>query len=271
MPKSNEPKRHHYLSEFYLRGFCIENENSLCVYNKSENKFYFSNIEDVAVEKKYYTYINSDGNKTVGFEKALAEIESDTKPVFDKLISKQGISADEKSKISLYIAFISSAVPGSREKLKNKFKDIFSKFASESDLLSLTVKLTQEKTNDFIPNSWVIGHAPNNTSFITSDNPLLVYKSRTPQIITFLKKPIKESSKIPMQANLFIMARNIFPLTRTACLVTLGSGNDIIHTEIAEAAVESINLHLIRNMLNYAYAQDEDLLKSLVRNMKTKL
>ena len=80
MPK---PKRHHYLPQFYLNGFCTNGR--LWIYDRTENNFRCQTPINTGVIKDYYTFLDEEENKDTKIEEMLSKVEGDTKPVIDKI------------------------------------------------------------------------------------------------------------------------------------------------------------------------------------------
>src|SRR5712691_12515681 len=70
-----EPRKHHYLSQFYLRGFSV-NGRSICQIEKRGGRAYVSSIRDTAATRDYHEldYPGADDPNVV--EKRLAQIET---------------------------------------------------------------------------------------------------------------------------------------------------------------------------------------------------
>jgi hypothetical protein len=88
----SEPRKHHYLPQFYLRGFS-KDQRSLFQIEKTTGKYYRCQIKDVAATRDFHE-IDADGaTDTNGFEKMLAEVEGKLSEQLRMLLS-DGISND---------------------------------------------------------------------------------------------------------------------------------------------------------------------------------
>lgn len=70
-------KRHHYIPKFYLEWF-IDSRNKpyLWVYEKGGSNIIKASAKDIAVEKHYFSFLDSQGDRDYEtLENALAEIE----------------------------------------------------------------------------------------------------------------------------------------------------------------------------------------------------
>jgi hypothetical protein len=105
----NEPKRHHYLPQFYLKNFC--NNGFLWVYDRNNNKYRQQTPINTAVKKKYYTAIGPDGKSHNEIESVLANIEGKTKHIIEKINRKHSIDLEDKCILAIFIAFLYVRVP----------------------------------------------------------------------------------------------------------------------------------------------------------------
>ena len=95
------PKRHHYLPQFYLKGFC-RNEH-LWVYDREKNEIRRQTPINTAIQTHYYSFENKDGEKNTEIESFLSEIEGLTKPILGKISNKLDISTEDAEKPSSLI------------------------------------------------------------------------------------------------------------------------------------------------------------------------
>jgi hypothetical protein len=143
------PKRHHYLPEFYLNYFTDKN-GQFWVYHKDTNKFIIQTPINTAVNSYRYTWVKDKGEKDNKIEELLASIESDTKPLFEKLDSSLVIENEEKYKLAIFIAFQQTRVPffqKQTDELKDKMmKDIMKlQFNSVERTKSILKELEKQK------------------------------------------------------------------------------------------------------------------------------
>jgi hypothetical protein len=94
---SNQPRKHHYVPQCYLRYFARQHKNvwQTTVIDKFSNKIFPCNIEDVAAEHDY----NRDKSKSDEFfwEKYYAKtVETDLPITFNNLIGITGLTQNEK-------------------------------------------------------------------------------------------------------------------------------------------------------------------------------
>lgn len=103
------PKRHHYLPQFYLEGFC-RNE-LLWVYDRENKEIRQQTPVNTAVQKYYYSFEDDEGERDADVEGLLSLIETYTKPIIYKLNKRELIDNSEKETLSIFVGFLYGRVP----------------------------------------------------------------------------------------------------------------------------------------------------------------
>ena len=103
------PKRHHYLPDFYLRGF--GEDNRLGVFDRVRNAFRTDQPKNIAVERYYYAVERTDGTKDVRIEEALCGLEGEASRIIAKADGRQAITPDERTTFALFVALLHTRVP----------------------------------------------------------------------------------------------------------------------------------------------------------------
>ncbi len=118
----SEPRKHHYLSQFYLRGFSAD-EKGIYQIEKSTLRGYGSSIKDAAAMRDYHILDYEDAEDPQVVEKHLSEYEGLLASALERVVS-DGI-ADEKDHIEIIslVALMRFRVPA--------FKSFISKSMSE--------------------------------------------------------------------------------------------------------------------------------------------
>ncbi|MCK4564174.1 MAG: DUF4238 domain-containing protein [Verrucomicrobia bacterium] len=116
----SNPKRHHYLPQFYLRFFA--RNKLLWIYDRELNEFRKQPPINTTVKKHYYAIEQEDGEKNLELEKHLADIEGKAKGIISKLVAKEYITDEEKITFSVFLAYMNFRVPDF-EKSVNKFQE----------------------------------------------------------------------------------------------------------------------------------------------------
>ena len=105
----SSPKRHHYLPQFYLKGFC--RDEYLWVYDRKTNQVRRQTPINTAIQSHYYSVEDEDGVKNTEIESFLSQIEGLTKPIIQKVSNKDEISGEEKEILSVFLAILMNRVP----------------------------------------------------------------------------------------------------------------------------------------------------------------
>lgn len=103
---SNVPKKHHFLPEFYLRGFC--RDSSLWTYDLEKDQYDPRRPEIFGIKKHFYSITDSEGKRDPHVEKQLAKVEGRVAPVFRRLdeAPDRSLSRQETKDLALFAAFM---------------------------------------------------------------------------------------------------------------------------------------------------------------------
>lgn len=283
----NNPKRHHFLSQFYQRGF-IHPEKMIAVFHRKLGKYLYQQVDDTAVIGQFYTLVDEHGVQDKSIETHFAQIEGDARPVVDKLNDRGVINDAEKKALSLFLSSLYLRTPKHRylagEIHKVLLEKIFMRLHSGIDGLSensLAITSIQELTPgavehknmtlhqmmDLIPNiaerfckmSWALVHPESELDFfITTDHP--VWLSIDPAL-TSEHRGIGITTPgvvimVPLSKNTFL-AMQYFPGTPFLQHISASSKN----------VLES-NIDTASRCYEYVYGIDMDLIKNVVVQSK---
>jgi len=122
-------RRHHYLPEFYLRGFVDpDNEPYLWIYEKGDTEIRKASPKDAAVLRNYYSFTTPEGEKdSETFEDFLAEIETQVAPILQKIQAEESLEQAERQWFALFVALIMTRVPNWRENSEKGFAQVIKK------------------------------------------------------------------------------------------------------------------------------------------------
>lgn len=289
------PKRHHYLPQFYLDGFC--RDDLLWVYDKDEKEFRQQTLQNTAVQKYYYSFEDDDGEKDAEVEGLLSLVETYTKPIIDKINSREIIDEAEKETLSIFVGFLYSRVPrfeknynDNRERtLRHMNKVIFSDEKRTEQILKKYERDTGKKVNVsakelsefalddnrydieihrneslkmmlnlckklpiyFVQMDWLFLYAPRNSSFVTTDDPLVLIPPRD----------------LPDNAPYGIATKGtqkFLPLSQKVCLAMFDRGDKINIREAYREEVRGINLSVTSRSDRFVIARDHALVKNVV-------
>jgi len=127
----SEPRNHHYISQFYLKGFS-KNEGTkakLFVYDKEQNKYFQSNPKNIAT-KRDFNRISTKG-KEYFIEEHQSQMEAKIAIAFKNIIeSNQYPKEKDLSYILTFMSLISLRNPKTRAIFDKLYCDISDKFMS---------------------------------------------------------------------------------------------------------------------------------------------
>ena len=202
---NNEPKKHHYLPQSYLKGFQIgDNKKNPKVFTYEKNNLekspFVSAIKDTACIKDYHTVKidNKIDRETV--ESVFSDIENMIIKDIRTVINNKYIDRNSRITLAMTILFFKERVPQNMEMLKKFLLRTIEKIAEENFkknnmglqgsfrdnykikinnnyplyLLSKTV-FSEEKIMYFSNMTFSLLKAPENNYFVCSDTPVSYY------------------------------------------------------------------------------------------------
>lgn len=127
------PKRHHYIPQFYLKGFSSDGEH-LFVLDKQtlkDERFRYQTISSIAFQKHLYTYQNKNRKKET-LEDLFSQIEGRAARVIKKVELKQNLTDQERNDFSLFLSFLRIRVPYSKKEFERLTQRLYEKIARKS-------------------------------------------------------------------------------------------------------------------------------------------
>ena len=116
---------HHYLPQFYLKGFSRASGNRIWVYDKQDARKFVTQVKSVANESGFYSQ---------EVEQFLANaIEEPANEVLEKIRQRGLLNDDDKELLAKYMAAMMMRVPRGKERIKEKGPSVASKFQEEID------------------------------------------------------------------------------------------------------------------------------------------
>jgi len=220
------PKKQHFVSQFILRNFSIDNKDQLWVYDKWEEKEYKSSIRDSASENYFYEF-SKDENQT-NTELKLSRLESDCKSIFKKIIEEKSIKSltnVEHLMICLFSAVQYLRTNKSRELIEQMNKGLVDKVLERRNLIDdfeKIMNLSKDEIRDisiielnssagklapyFVEKEFALAESLSDEYFYISDNPITLY-NHLPR---------------PFRGNLGLKLKGIeiqFPISSKLCIV----------------------------------------------------
>lgn len=123
--KNTDPKKMHYIPNFYLKLFADEN-HKIWVYDRVGNKYWNQLTSKVARIKNYYAFSDKNGIKNYSVDRYITDVENATKFILDKINKNESITMDEKITLSIFLALLQTRIP-EWEHITNEFIDKFMK------------------------------------------------------------------------------------------------------------------------------------------------
>jgi Protein of unknown function (DUF4238) len=89
-------RRHHYVSQFYLKGFATERKGKpqVVVFDGKERKSFKTATDNVALEHDF-NRVTIDGLEPDAFEKAMADFEAQVAPALERIIAAESLASEE--------------------------------------------------------------------------------------------------------------------------------------------------------------------------------
>ncbi len=292
------PKRHHYLPEFYLKGF--SRDKALFVYDRELNEYREQMPRDTAVMSHYYTLKDDKGNKNVEIEKFLSRIEGNAKPIIEKLEKDESISEENKKLLSIFISFLMNRVPDfekSENKMLEKIAEMTSNIIFQDEERAKSVidkheRDTGKKMNispkelvDFhrnVPHKYIINRNMSlrlmfEASFKIAHyfkqmNWMLYHASSITSFITtdnpFVLLPPAGYDSIYVTGILMRGTKKIVPLTQSICLIMFDRGTSTAHKDIDREMTKKINHNIAYWSDRFVIGRDVALVKKMVKTAK---
>lgn len=158
------PVKHHYVPQFYLRGFSRDG-NRLYVFDKKakeeKTKYRYQTIKKIAYENNLYTYTTKSRKKET-LEDFFSKIEGKANQVIIKLSQKKDIKPRQRGYLALFVALLWLRTPtskketlGAQEELYEKTTRMRFRFPQQKEkikkfLESRGKKLTDDEIDDLI-------------------------------------------------------------------------------------------------------------------------
>jgi len=290
------PKRHHFLPEFYLRTF--SKDGFLWVYDRKENSYRRQQPKNTAVIGYYYATTNEDGERDYEIEKLLSECERRAKLVIQILESSQSITPQQRVDLAFYLVLQHTRTPRferETEEMADAFHKIvlkemvpsveaaesvfgcnkkndgataedmykfiheeqFTVKGNRNNTISLMLNLARRGSVDIALMDWVVVHAAKGCSFITTDSPIGYV---VPDEFIRSGEPVigLGSDKIT----------KLFPLTRKVALLIGKYGAGFGHFGFNRMQVRDFNVTVAQEAERFLIGPDEYLVRSVVRRSK---
>lgn len=292
-----KPKRHHYLPQFYLDGFCRNGQ--LWVFDRQLNAFRQQTPKNTALESHYYSVEDGGGNKRTDIESFLSQIEGRAKQVIVSLLAGKTIAAEEKEELSIFIAFMMNRVPDFEKSVNMVEKHMIGSvmdlaFSDEARIQSIMDKREQEtgeketisvkellkfyKSGQY---DLVIHRNESLRLMLSLSLEMAKYFTQmewvifhTPSRTSFVTTDNPVALVAPPDYDRHSFwgvgiitpgAMKVFPLSQAACLTMYDHGEILSHREIDSQTVRRINLTVTSHSDRFVVGRDKLLVQNLVK------
>jgi hypothetical protein len=106
----SEPKKHHYLPQFYLRGFSA-NGRSIYQIEKRGNKAYLCSVRDAAAIRDYHDLDSPDFKDRQAIEKGIAQAESQLSCTLATVIKSGIVNSEVHANLIRFVSLMRCRVP----------------------------------------------------------------------------------------------------------------------------------------------------------------
>jgi len=290
-----EPKRHHYLPQFYLKNFC--KDGFLWVYDRDNDEYRQQTPINTAVKKKYYTAIGLDGKSHNEIEFVLANIEGETKHIIEKIIEKKSIDLEEKCILAIFIAFLHVRVPEFEmeiNELTEKFFKRYNKLAipNEKQAEKIIKQFAETKDQENLSPKKMLDFVRNENyriKFSREHSLSLMYALAREFPLIFIQMDWQiwyssKNSSFITSDNPFVVTRpqnykgpfgigtkgtkKLIPLGPKVCLVMCDKGESIINRQLSSKNVRDVNGLIAIECDRFLISKDKSLLERLVKISK---
>ncbi|MBN1868446.1 DUF4238 domain-containing protein [Candidatus Sumerlaeota bacterium] len=293
------PKRHHYLPEFYLAGF--SRSDLVWVFDREREECKRLTPKNTAVIGHYYSVEDEHGEKHPDVEIQLAKkVDGPAGRIIGKLERGESIDEAEKRALSLFVGYMKSRVPvfeqwhndivsaDQKNLLRMAFADPAHARASLARLECFTGEpacASPEEMVDFVARDEYSIDVPRNSSIETMcavAEEVAHLASRMNWFI--LHAPARKSfittdspfSLFPPPSDRWPSAFPVgigtpgsvkyLPLTQTIALAIGDAGNALMHEQASDSVIREINLAVAQHAV-LVIGRDEALVRSVVRAM----
>ena len=292
--RAAKPKRHHFLPEFYLKGFA--RDNLVWVYDREKRQYRHQHVQDTAVIGHYYDAKARTGGTYYGVEEYLSKMENRAKPVITKLEDGEMITPEDRLYFAHFTALLLFRTPkferqmqqaadaGAKLLMKRMIpsveaaaahlrrygkkgkgltpESIFAFIHNEeyeakgdrNTAIDAMFEMTERSTMALACMDWMVAHADERTSFISTDSPLGF----------FIPAELRGSSK----TNLGLLSDQVtkfIPLSQRTALVIGLPGLGFGHCSVDRRQVRDINIAVGKECERFVLGSEENLVRAVVR------
>lgn len=140
--KPKLPKKHHYIPQFYMKGFS-QDSNNLWVYDKKSknpNDVKKLTTKTIAFENNFYTYLSIHKTKET-MEDMFCQMEGLAANVINKIANGHEIDSQEKADLAVFISFLWLRTPKSKKRMAKMTTNLYEQVSRKSIAMTPNQKL----------------------------------------------------------------------------------------------------------------------------------
>lgn len=296
-PLLSGPKRQHFLPKFYLEGFT--KNGMVAVFDRESNEVRVQQPLNTGVIGHFYTMEDAEGRKRFELERLLSEYEAKASPVVKKLAAKEGVNADERTDLAIFVALAAFRTPDIVDSLKafnsgliedmakRMFADVEevkARMRGKPDAPSTEEELEAEarelveyaqrgqyqvKTS----HKWAIGIAMkmafNIAPILAGRDWVVIHRDNEKKSFVTTDAPVVLTTVAPRENTFWGVgfgnadALVLFPLTESCSLTMYGSEGSFQHRTAGIEQVRRTNLALADRCQRFVIGREEALVRSL--------
>lgn len=300
-PLLTGPKRQHFLPEFYLKGFT--KDGMIAVFDRELNEIRVQQPKNTGVIGHFYTIEDTEGRKRFELEQLLQEYEDKAIPVIRKLTAKEGINADERTDLAIFVALAAFRTPDIVDSLKafnsdligDMVKGIFAdvedvkeRMRRKADASSTEEELEAEAhelveyaqsgqyevtTNHMWAVSMAMKMAFNIAPILAGRDWAVVHRDNEKKSFVTTDASVLLTTVAPREKSFWGIgfgntdALVLFPLTGSCILAMYGSHGDLQHKMAGAEQIRHINLALADHCQRFVIGREETLVRSLADHL----
>lgn len=293
------PKRHHFLPEFYLNGF--SRDGYVWLYDRERSQFRRQSVHDTAVIRYYYAFENEKGERDFSVESFLSGVEGKAKSIIVQLQARGAIKPHERLDLAHFIALLMVRTPKFHSEVnemadaagKHLMKHMISTVEDAGKLVHQygnkagQVEITAESMFKFIHNEefsvemtrdFVIGRMLDLAQRVCIEVAMMdwiVVHCEEPSAFITTDEPIgfvvPDKYRQTGEPVLGLASQKItkfVPLSQSVALILGQYGGGFGHRGIHREEMSKLNILVARECQAYVIGRDEALVRSVVKRSK---
>ncbi|MBS1493749.1 MAG: DUF4238 domain-containing protein [Bacteroidetes bacterium] len=271
--KNSNPKKQHYISDFYLKYFADTN-SKIHIYDREKNEYRYQLTEKVAKIDNYYTLYKANGEKDFTVDNIIGDLETQAKPIFERILKRKLINKESKKILAQFISLFKNRTPefekfledfddkANRElewrmpEIKDGRKPLEILFGYSGNTRETTMyvmlRMLEKMPYHLLNKDWSILLSNNEETFITSDNPFILIPNET-HINSRYGYGIETPGVI-----------KCISLSSKHCLTIWDEGTIFRYGEIGGKNIEEINCNIAINCNRFLFCNNKATLEKIV-------